>query len=58
MSRKYYCKDKNKLSYDYKNQVWIKEGKYLDCGHPETMDCQCYGRLNSGKKAVITKDCQ
>jgi hypothetical protein len=52
-----YCKDKNEYSFDYKNQVWIKGGVYIDCGHPDQMKCSCFGRLNKGKKAIITKDC-
>jgi hypothetical protein len=34
--------------YDYKNQAWMKDGRYLDCSHPDAMDCQCYGRKYEG----------
>ena len=34
--------------YDYEKQVWVKNGKYVKCGHPETMDCQCYGKKYEG----------
>ena len=57
MSRSYISEDKKKLSYDYDLQVWIKEGKYQDCGHPESMSCGCYGRLHKNEKAVITPAC-
>ena len=39
----------NKLYYDYENQAWVRNEKYIRCGHPESMDCQCYGKLNEGK---------
>jgi len=57
MSRLHYSKDKSKLSFDYKNQVWIKGGVYIDCGHPSQMKCSCFGRLNKDKKAIINRDC-
>ena len=34
--------------YDYKNQAWVKDGQYIRCGHPETMDCGCFGKVNQG----------
>jgi hypothetical protein len=36
--------------YDYKNQAWFENGRYVRCGHPEAMDCQCYGRLHDGEQ--------
>lgn len=40
--------------FDYKNQAWVKDGKYVRCGHPESMNCGCYGREHEGQstKAV------
>lgn len=35
--------------YDYTNQAWVRDGKYVDCGHPKTMDCRCYGRDHEGE---------
>lgn len=35
--------------YDYKNQAWVKDGKYVRCGHPESMRCRCFGRLHEGE---------
>ena len=35
--------------YDYVNQAWVFNGKYVKCGHPETMNCQCYGKLHEGQ---------
>ena len=50
-------KDKSDYSFDYENQVWIKGGRYQDCGHPKHMNCKCFGRLHKDEKAIITKDC-
>jgi len=38
--------------YDYEHQAWVLNGRYVDCGHPETMDCGCYGRKH---KAELVK---
>jgi hypothetical protein len=41
--------------YDYKNQAWVKDGVYQDCGHPYQISgmmynrpCGCFGRRNKG----------
>lgn len=36
--------------YDYNRQAWTKDWRYRDCGHPETMDCECYGRKHAGER--------
>ncbi len=36
--------------YDYENQAWVKNGKYVRCGHPESMQCSCYGRIHEGEE--------
>ena len=36
--------------YDYTNQAWYKNGAYIRCGHPDTMNCECYGKLHEGQK--------
>lgn len=36
--------------YDYERQAWVVNGRYIRCGHPETMDCQCYGKKHEGEK--------
>jgi hypothetical protein len=43
--------NRREIQYDYDNQAWIINGVYQDCNHPESMDCQCFGRLNAGKRA-------
>lgn len=35
--------------FDYKNQAWVEGGKYVRCGHPESMACGCYGRDHEGE---------
>ena len=37
--------------YDYERQAWVVDGRYVRCGHPAEMDCQCYGRLHEGEPA-------
>lgn len=39
--------------YDYKNQAWVREGIYQRCGHPEGMDCGCYGKTHQGEKCTL-----
>jgi hypothetical protein len=38
--------------YDYDNQAWVKDGKYVRCGHPANMNCNCYGKTHEGEEAV------
>ena len=35
--------------YDYEKQAWVKNGKYIRCGHPDHMRCNCYGKLHEGE---------
>lgn len=35
--------------FDYENQAWVIEGKYLRCGHPDQMDCSCFGKVHDGE---------
>ena len=37
------------LAYDYTNQAWVVDGKYQRCGHPQDMDCACYGKIHQGE---------
>lgn len=36
--------------FDYDKQAWVVNGQYIRCGHPEDMNCQCYGRIHEGEK--------
>lgn len=38
--------------YDYTNQAWVLDGKYVRCGHPESMDCGCYSREHDGEETI------
>lgn len=38
--------------FDYDHQAWVGNGKYVRCGHPESMDCGCYGRLHEGEETT------
>jgi len=35
--------------FDYTNQAWVRNGRYVRCGHPAPMNCDCYGRLHHGE---------
>lgn len=41
--------DTPQLYFDYDRQAWVKDGRYLRCGHPEHMVCGCYGREHEGE---------
>lgn len=38
------------LVYDYRNQAWLENGRYVRCGHSEL--CNCYGRKHEGEPAA------
>ena len=39
--------------FDYENQAWVLSGRYIDCGHPDNMNCGCYGRLHIGETPPV-----
>ncbi len=39
------------IKYDYENQAWVINGRYVSCCHPDIMDCHCFGKLHAGEKA-------
>lgn len=39
--------------YDYKNQAWVRDGKYIRCGHPGV--CSCYGKAHEGEKCEVSE---
>jgi hypothetical protein len=39
--------------FDYDRQAWVKDGQYVRCGHPETMRCDCYGKLHQGEPVRV-----
>lgn len=40
--------------FDYENQAWVKDGRYVRCGHPETMNCGCFGRAHQGEPVRVS----
>ena len=42
--------------YDYDRQAWVRNGRYVNCGHPKSMDCGCYGRLHMGERTTRAVD--
>ena len=34
-------------AFDYENQAWIVDGRYVRCGHKD--ECGCYGKLHEGQ---------
>lgn len=38
--------------FDYRAQAWVKDGRYVRCGHPEAMACGCFGREREGEETV------
>lgn len=53
-SGNYYRNDVLCSGYDYDNQAWVEDGKYVRCGHPDRMNCGCYGRIHEGEKCSAT----
>ena len=47
------CEDgtEPEVFFDYEKQTWVEDGRYVRCGHPENMQCSCYGRLHEGEQA-------
>ena len=46
--------------YDYDRQAWVIEGKYVRCGHPDSMECHCYGKIHEGEEcgqAILPEVC-
>ncbi len=41
--------------YDYKHQAWVLKGKYVNCGHPESIKCNCYGRKHQNEETITEK---
>lgn len=48
--------DSSFIGFDYRNQAWIKGYKYERCGHPESMDCGCFGRDHAGEPVILDQD--
>lgn len=45
----------NEVHFDYKQQAWVINGRYVSCTHPESMNCKCYGKEHAGELEVGVK---
>jgi hypothetical protein len=36
------------IEFNYENQCWIVDGIIQRCGHPEEMQCGCFGKVYAG----------
>lgn len=41
--------------FDYEKQAWVIDAKYARCAHPETVICDCYGRLHEDEETAPDK---
>ena len=41
--------------YDYTNQAWVVNGRYVRCGHL-LPNCGCYGTLHEGEPVSATSE--
>ena len=48
--------DESPTFYDYENQAWVKDGKYVRCGHPDYMGCKCFGKIHEGEEFNTTEE--
>ncbi len=40
---------REEVEFNYDYQCWIVNGVIKRCGHPETMNCKCFGKTHAGK---------
>lgn len=43
-------------AYDYENQAWVVDGRYVSCDHPEDMKCGCFGRIHAGESPAANAE--
>jgi hypothetical protein len=36
--------------FDYEHQAWVQNGRYVRCGHLDEYNCNCFGKVNQGKR--------
>ena len=39
--------------FDYVNQAWTIDGRYVVCAHPDSPRCNCYGTRHAGELAPL-----
>ena len=42
--------------FDYDKQAWVEDGKYVRCGHPDSMNCDCYGKIHEGEETKCNSE--
>jgi hypothetical protein len=42
--------------FDYTRQAWVLNGVYVRCGHPESMNCGCFGKEFEGRPSLATEN--
>lgn len=42
-----------KNGFSYTHQCWIRDFVIQRCGHPETMDCGCFGKRHAGEQTRV-----
>lgn len=42
--------------FDYENQAWVVDGRYVCCGHPANMNCGCFGRIHAGESPAASAE--
>ena len=47
-----------RYGYDYTNQAWVRNGRYVRCGHANQANCKCYGRLHQGEPVAADAEVQ
>jgi hypothetical protein len=37
------------FGFDYKHQAWVRNNRYVGCGHTNRPTCGCFGSLHAGE---------
>lgn len=43
------------LTFDYERQAWLRDGRYIACGHL-TPQCPCFGTRHAGRTPEQARD--
>jgi hypothetical protein len=49
-----HANDASLCGYDYHNQAWVEDGKYVACGHGTP--CDCFGTRHAGEPIKANAD--
>lgn len=44
------------IGFDYENQAWVVDGRYVSCAHPASMNCNCFGKIHVGEAPAANAD--